>query len=32
VDGECRPITMDLRDDRENVDLVDGVVVAAAIF
>jgi hypothetical protein len=32
VDGECRPITMDLRDDRVNVDLVDGVVVDAAIL
>jgi hypothetical protein len=31
-DGECFAITMDLRDDRVNLELVDGVVVAAAIF
>ncbi|MDW3214746.1 MAG: hypothetical protein R8G01_12150 [Ilumatobacteraceae bacterium] len=31
-DGECDAITLDLRDDRVNVDLVDGVVVAAAYF
>ncbi len=32
ADGECFAITMDLRDDRVNVELVDGVVIAAAIF
>jgi hypothetical protein len=31
-DGECYAITMDLRDDRVNLELVDDVVVAAAIF
>jgi hypothetical protein len=31
-DGECFAITMDLRDDRVNLELADGVVVAAAIF
>jgi ABC-type glycerol-3-phosphate transport system substrate-binding protein len=31
-DGECSAITMDLRDDRVNVEIVDGEVVAAAIF
>jgi hypothetical protein len=32
VDGQCNPMTMDLREDRVNVEIVDGVVVAAAIF
>jgi hypothetical protein len=32
IDGACQPATMDLRDDRVNVDLVDGVVVGAAVF
>jgi hypothetical protein len=31
-DGECFPITMDLRDNRINVEYVDGVVVGAATF
>jgi hypothetical protein len=31
-DGECHPITMDLRDDRINLEFVDGIVVGAAIF
>jgi hypothetical protein len=31
-DGECLAITMDLRDDRINVEYVDGIVVGAAIF
>lgn len=31
-DGECAVVTMDLRDDRVNVEYVDDVVVAAAIF
>jgi hypothetical protein len=31
-DGECFAITMDLRDDRVNVELADGVVIAAAFF
>jgi hypothetical protein len=32
VDGECLPMTMDLRDDRVNLDIVDGVVVTASMF
>jgi hypothetical protein len=32
IDGECQAATMDLRDDRVNIDLVDGVVVGAAIY
>jgi len=31
-DGECLAITMDLRDDRVNVEYVDGIVVGAATF
>lgn len=31
-DGECHAITMDLRDDRVNVEYVGDVVVGAAIF
>jgi len=31
-DGECLAITMDLRDDRINVEYVDGIVVGAALF
>jgi hypothetical protein len=31
-DGECLAITMDLRDDRINVEYVDGTVVGAATF
>lgn len=31
-DGECFPTTMDYRDDRVNVEYVDGVVVGAARF
>ncbi|HEU4895665.1 MAG TPA: hypothetical protein VFT85_07485 [Acidimicrobiia bacterium] len=31
-DGECLAITMDLRDDRINVEYVDGIVVGAATF
>lgn len=31
-DGECFPTTMDYREDRVNVEYVDGVVVGAAIF
>ncbi len=31
-DGECNAITMDLRDDRINVEYVNDVVVAAARF
>jgi hypothetical protein len=31
-DGECFVITMDLRDDRVNVELIDGIVVGAAFF
>ncbi|MGA9278649.1 hypothetical protein [Ilumatobacter sp.] len=31
-DGECFAITMDVREDRVNIELVDGVVVAAARF
>lgn len=31
-DGECLAITMDLREDRINVEYVDGVVVGAATF
>lgn len=31
-DGECAAITMDLRDDRVNLEYVDDVVVGAAIF
>ena len=31
-DGECFAVTLDLRDDRVNLELVDGVVIAAAIF
>ena len=31
-DGECMAITMDLREDRVNVEIVDGTVVAAARF
>lgn len=31
-DGECNAITMDLRDDRINVEYVNGIVVAAAVF
>jgi hypothetical protein len=32
IDGECQAITMDLREDRVNVEIVDGVVTGAAIF
>jgi hypothetical protein len=32
TDGECAAITMDLREDRVNVELADGVVIAAAIY
>lgn len=31
-DGECFAITMDLRDDRVNIELIDGIVVGAAFF
>lgn len=31
-DGECHPMTMDLRDDRINVEFIDGIVVGAAKF
>jgi hypothetical protein len=31
-DGECFPTTMDYREDRVNVEYVDGVVVGAGIF
>jgi hypothetical protein len=31
-DGECLAITMDLREDRINVEYVDGIVVGAATF
>jgi hypothetical protein len=31
-DGECFAITMDLRDDRVNLEFADDVVIAAAIF
>jgi len=31
-DGECFPMTMDLRDDRVNVEFIDGIVVGAAKF
>jgi hypothetical protein len=32
TDGECAAITMDLREDRVNVELVDGTVIAASRF
>lgn len=32
IDGECQAITMDLREDRVNIDLVDGKVTGAAIY
>lgn len=31
-DGECFPVTEDLRNDRVNLELVDDVVVGAAIY
>ncbi len=31
-DGECFPTTMDYREDRINVEYVDGIVVGAARF
>lgn len=31
-DGECHALTMDLREDRINVEYVDGIVVGAAKF
>lgn len=31
-DGECPALTMDLRDDRINVEFIDGIVVGAAKF
>ncbi len=31
-DGECFAITMDLRDDRINLEYIDDVVVGAAVF
>lgn len=32
VDGECFAVTMDLRDDRVNLELADEVVIGAAIY
>jgi len=32
VDGECAMVTMDLRDDRVNIEIVDGKVIAAAVY
>lgn len=32
LDGECFMITMDLREDRVNIEVVDDAVIAAAIF
>jgi len=31
-DGECFPVTMDLRENRVNLEFVDDVVVGAAIY
>lgn len=31
-DGECQAVTMDLREDRVNLELADDVVVGAAIY
>jgi hypothetical protein len=31
-DGECFPMTMDIREDRVNVEIVDGEVVTAVRF
>lgn len=31
-DGECFAVTLDLRDDRINLELVDGVVVGADVY
>lgn len=31
-DGECFPVTMDLRQNRVNLEFVDDVVVGAAIY
>lgn len=31
-DGECFPMTMDIRPDRINVEYIDGIVVGAAKF
>ena len=31
-DGECFPVTMDLREDRINLEFIDDVVVGAAVY
>ena len=31
-DGECFPVTLDLRPDRINLEYADGVVVGAAVY
>src|SRR5688572_8978479 len=31
-DGECFPVTMDLRDDRINLEFIGDIVVGAAIY